>query len=302
LNSIDAMEQDVKRQFVDLQTMPMPEPARGRIILAGSGDSYAAALAAYYLSSGYALCCHPADIIADPSIANGCSVYFVSISGRTSANVLAAESARRAGASTIAVTADVASPLAAACDSTFALEFKSAGKTSGTIGFTASLLVCARIAANATCHADMKLIYRTAAIRAANLACDIRTKSVVMLGDSMLYPTAIYGVLKFCEVFGSRAVAYSLEDFCHAPLFGHRDDQVIILGVKDDAKISHRLKRAGLKTLYVDCGKYDGICSMLYATFFVQHLALTIARKKRIKECYFLQDRKLLGASSDIIY
>jgi fructoselysine-6-P-deglycase FrlB-like protein len=300
VNSIEAMALDVRRQLVDLPAMPLPEPAQGRTILAGSGDSYAAALAGGYLSSGRALCCHPADIIADPAIAEDANAYFISISGRTKANVQAAELARRSGASTIAVTGDPASPLALACDRIFQLQFMNAGKTSGTISFTASLLACARIAANATCPAGLNAIYGAAEKNAARVAGSIKTKSVVVLGDSLLYPVAMYGALKFNEVLGARASAYPLEDFCHAPLFGYRDDQIIILGSKD-AKALHRLERAGLKILHVDC-KYGGLESVLYATFFVQHLALAVARRKKMKECYFLQNKKLLAASSDIIY
>lgn len=302
MNSIDAMARDIKRQLLDLPAMPLPEPALGRTVLAGSGDSYAAALAAHYLSSGRITCCQPADIMADPEMVKGARVCFVSISGKTKASVLAAESAHRAGANTVAVTTDMTSPLAATCDGAFKLDFKSAGKTSGTIGFTASLLACARIATNIGCPADLKTIYNDATRKAVKIAGSIKTKSVVMLGDSVLYPAAIYGALKFSEVFGSKAAAYQLEDFCHAPLFGHKDDQIITLGAGNDINISHRLKRAGVKVQHVDCGKYDGIRSALYASFFMQHMTLAIARRKKIKECYFLQDRKLLGTSSNIIY
>lgn len=302
MNSIEAMALDIKRQLTDLPAMPLPEPATGRVVIAGSGDSYAAALVAHYLSSGRVLCCQPVDIISDPKIAGGASMYFVSISGRTKTNVLAAASARRVGASTVAITADITSPLAAACDRGFVLEFKSAGKTSGTIGFTASLLACARISADVACPADLKSIYNAAARKAVALAGVVKTKNAVFLGDSILHPIAMYGALKFNEVFGSRSVAYPLEDFCHAPLFGHKDDQAIMLGARNDVGISRRLKRAGLQVLYVDCGKYDSLRSVLYATFFIQHLVLSIAKRKKMKECYFFRDKKLLAASSDIIY
>jgi fructoselysine-6-P-deglycase FrlB-like protein len=296
------MAHDMERQLVDLPAMPLPEPASGRVVLAGSGDSYAAALAAQYLSSGRVICCQPADIVSDPKMVNGASAYFVSVSGRTRANVLAAESARRAGARTVAVTGDISSPLAAACGNMFELKFKSAGKTSGTIGFTASLLACCRIAANASCPADLKTIYKDAARKAKRIVGDIKTKNIVILGDSMFYPAAIYGALKFSEVFGSKAAAYHLEDYCHAPLFGHRDDQVIVFGIKNDIDISRRLKRAGMSVQYVDCGKYDRLGAVLFASFFMQHLTLGIAMKKKMKECYFLRNRKLLDTSSDIIY
>lgn len=302
MNSIEAMALDIRRQLADLPIMPLPEPAHGRAILAGSGDSYAAALAGSCLSSGRVLCCHPADIAADPSIVKGASAYFVSISGKTRANVRAAEAARKAGAPTVALTADPASPLARACDMTFVLEFKSAGKTSGTIGFAASLLACARIAAGAACPADLKEIHDAAARNAARLAPRVKASDTVLLGNYLLYPATIYGALKLNEVLGSKASAFPLEDFCHAPLFGHKDDQIIVMGSSDGAQISHRLKRANLKVLHVDCAKYDGLRSIFYATFFMQHLALAVARRKKMKECYFLRNKKLLGASSDIIY
>lgn len=295
------MAHDIGRQLVDLPSMPMPDTGTGRIVLVGSGDSYAAVLAACHLSSGRASCCHPADIIADPAIADGATVYFVSISGKTRANILGAEIARK-NAATVAITADIASALASVCHSAFALRFKSAGKTSGTAGFTASLLACARIAADKTCPSDLKKIYRDAAGKASSLAGRVGARNLVLLGDHVLHPVAIYGALKFNEVFGSKTVAHPLEDFCHAPVFGHKGDELIIFGSKEDAKVSRRLGRAGFKTLYVDCGKYDGLDSILYAAFFIQHLVLSIARRKKLKECHYLRDTKILDASSDIIY
>lgn len=302
MNSIEAMALDIRRQLVDLPAMPLPEPAQGKAVLIGSGDSYAAAVAASYLSSGRVLCRHPADIIADPAIIKDATAYFVSISGSTKANVRAAELARKSGASTVAVTADPASPIASTCDEIFQLQFKSACRTSGTIGFTASLLASARIATGATCPVNLKAIYGAAAKNAARLAGRIKTKSMVVLGDFLFCPAAMYWALKFNEVFGSRASAYPLEDFCHAPLFGHKEDQAVVIGAGDDAQISRRLERAGLQVLHVDCGKYDGFDSIFYATFFVQHMVLAIAKRKKMKECYFLQNKKLLAASSDIIY
>lgn len=301
MNSIEAMAHDIERQLVDLSAMPLPDAAAGRIILVGSGDSYAAALAASHLSSGRAFCCHPADIIANPAMVRGAAVYFVSISGRTKANILAAEVARNSS-TTNAITADIASTLASVCHSAFALRFKGAGKTSGTIGFTASLLACARIAADKACPSDLKTIYKNAARKAPSLARKVGARNPVLLGDHVLHPVAIYGALKFHEVFGSKAFAYPLEDFCHAPVFGHKGDELIIFGLKEDARVSRRLERAGLKTTYIDCGKYEGLDSILYATFFIQHLVLAIARSKKLKECYFLRDKKILDASSDIIY
>jgi fructoselysine-6-P-deglycase FrlB-like protein len=288
------MAADIRRQLDDLPAMPLPAPVHGNIAFVGSGDSYAAGLTAYYLSSGRASCHHPADIITDPSLVHGRSVYFVSISGRTQANVHAAKAAKSTGAQTTAITANPDSPLAKACSSTFELRFQSAGRTSGTIGFAASVLACIHLATQGRtgCPADLEKMYNKASRNALRLAGSIKPDSLVILGDSHLYPAAMYGALKFNEVFGSRAVAYPLEEFFHAPLFGlKRGDQVLVLGKNP--------KNIGIN---VDCEMPSKVDSFFYAVFFFQHLALAVARKRRMKECYFLADKKLLKKSSDFIY
>lgn len=287
------MAADVRRQLDGLPRMPLPAPA-DNVAIVGSGDSYVAGLAAHYLSSGRAVCYHPADVISDPSLAKGRNVYFVSMSGRTKANVRAARAARKAGARTAAITTDPDSPLAKQCDSIFELRFKSAGRTSGTIGFAASVLACTHLATQGRvgCPADLATIYEKASRTASGLSSKIKAGSVIILGDSHFFPAAMYGALKFNEVLGSRAAAYPLEEFFHAPLFGlKRGDQVLTLG---PAK-----KNLGL---HVDCEMPSRIGSFFYAMFVVQHLVLGIARKKRIKECYFLNNKKLLKTSSDFIY
>jgi hypothetical protein len=81
------MALDMDRQIADLPKMSMPDPLSGQIAFVSSGDSYVAGLAAHYLSSGRATCHHPADIIANPLIVHDRIVCFVSISGKTRANL-----------------------------------------------------------------------------------------------------------------------------------------------------------------------------------------------------------------------
>ena len=284
------MAADMKHQLDYLPSMPLPAP-RDNAVFVGSGDSYAAALAAHYLSSGNAACYHPLDIISDPSLAKGHHVYFVSMSGRTRANVHAAKVAKSAGAHTTAITANPASPLAKACDDIFELRFPSAGRAAGTISFAASVFACTHVATQGRigCSADLATIYRRASRAASRLARRAKTDSVIILGDSHLFAAALYGALKFNEVLGSRAVAYPLEEFFHAPLFGlQRGDQVLSLG-----------KGMGLN---IDCKMPSRIGSFMYAVFVLQHLVLVAAEKKKLKECYFLANKKLLKASSDSIY
>lgn len=301
VNSIEAMALDMERQLEVLPRMALPEPMAGDVLLVGSGDSYVAALAAQYLSSGHAKAFRPEDVIADPSLA-GNRAYFLSVSGKTLANVHAAKAAKAAGARTIAVTADTAGPLSQACDDTIELKFKSAGRTAGTLGFTACLLVCARLATEkGACPQGLRAIYDAAATK-AQVSGTIKD-SIVTLGETLLYPAAMYCALKFSEVLGARAAAYPLGNFFHAPLFGHRDDWAVVFGAGEaDARLARRLARSGFSSLYLDCSAHSRIGSLLFAAFFAQHLVLGIAKKKRMIECYFLQDKTLLDLSSDVIY
>jgi fructoselysine-6-P-deglycase FrlB-like protein len=298
---MEAMALDMERQLQDLPRLTVSAPASKRIAFASSGDSYAAGLAAHYMSSGTASCHHPADIISDPSMIRGRDVYFVSASGRTRANVLAAKAARGAGIRTIAVTADASSPLADACDDSIALNYRSAGKTSGTISFTASLLACTWLATGGRvgCPADPESIYKRASTLALQTSRKMDADSAIFLGDSVFYPAAMYGALKFNEVFGSEAFAYPLEDFFHAPLFGTKKcRQILVFG---DSSPALRLKKAGLSAFSVRC-KAGNMESLLYAVFFTQHLVLQLARRQKRTECYFVQNKKLLKTSSDFIY
>lgn len=304
MNSIEAMAQDVRRQLDDLPRLALPAPVEKNVAFVGSGDSYAAALAACYLSSGRAACWHPADVISDPLLLAGRYACFVSISGKTRANVRAATAARNAGVATttIAMTADVKSPLAMACDSAFELGFKGAGRTAGTIGFTASVLACTHLATQGRigCPADLQEIHARASKVASRLGGKVCTDSTVILGDSFLFPAAMYYALKFNEMFGARAQAYPLEEFFHARLFGlKRSDQVLVLGKKgDDAAALAK----SVKGLFVDCSMPSPVESLFYAVFFAQRLALAIAGRKNMKECYFVRNKKLLKKSSGIIY
>jgi fructoselysine-6-P-deglycase FrlB-like protein len=298
---MEAMALDVERQLQDLPMLKMLAPASKRIAFAGSGDSYVAGLAAHYMSSGIASCHHPADIISDPFLVRGRDVYFVSAFGRTRANLLAAKTVRSAGRHTVAVTADASSPLANACDDSLMLSYRSAGKTSGTISFTASMLACTWLATGGevACPANLGSIYRLAGRHALQTSRKMDADSAIFLGDSVFYPAAMYGALKFNEVFGAEAFAYPLEDFFHAPLFGTKKGRrILVLGGSSPAL---RLKKAGLIAIPVRANA-GNIESLLYAVFFIQHLVLQLAKRQKRTECYFMQNKRLLNTSSDFIY
>jgi fructoselysine-6-P-deglycase FrlB-like protein len=304
------MAKDMEQQLVDIPLFRTPtyfKKKKSKVVLLGSGDSYVAALAACYISSGRIFCWHPTDVIVDPLLLKGTETAFViSISGRTAANIRAAKVARDFGISTVAVTSNLSSPLAKACDDSIFLNFKSAGKTAGTIGFTTSLLACINIATEGQISfpANLKEIYLKASKEATKLSGKkIHTDSLVMLGNSFLFPAAIYGALKFNEVFGSRAQAYPLEEFFHAPLFGLKGrDQAILFGSGNKSGNDAALVKQIKNCRYINCKMPTHLEALLYAIFFIQHLVLTVAKQRKMRDCYFLYNKKILKTSSDIIY
>ena len=299
MNAIEAMQAEIQWQMQDLQKQNPPQPDRDCLFV-GSGDSYVAGLAAQYFSGSRAICCYPEDIIQNPPVADNRNVYTVSISGRTKANILAAKVAKRQGARTIAITARPASPLARACDQIIELKYKSAGVTTvGTLSFTSSMLACISLVEKIRLP-DLGGIYGHAASQAENAARKIHKGSYFILGDGVLYPVAVYGALKFNEVFGAKAVAYPAEEFCHSPLFSvKKGDQVIVMGRSE--QLSRRLVREGFSSVHVDF-KSAGIGLLLQSTFFMQLLVLKLAQKRGLTNCYYLKNKKLLRASSDFIY
>lgn len=301
MNSIDVMASEMKCQLEDLPKI-QPKLAFEECVFVGSGDSYVAGLATRYF--GPCSCVYPTDLLANPSLAGNKTVFFVSMSGNTQANISAAEAVRK-NCRTVAITANPSSRLAEACDQVIHLNYTQLGKTAGTVGFTSSLLACIMLATKGktSCPANLPDIYD----KASQVADEIDTsRSFVLLGDTFLLPAAMYFALKLNEVFGARAFAYPLEEFCHSPLFGLKDnDSVMILGTQGNEmgrRLSARLEQNSVCSRFFDCSSSSSIESLLYAVFLVQHMILKTARKLGLADCYFLSNKRLLEISSDFIY
>jgi len=145
MRSIEAMETEIEYQTEDLEKLEFPRRQTDidDCVITGSGDSYVASLIARYVSGYKARCCHPMDIVLNPAIARNRKVYLVSVSGATKATLRAARVAKISALKTIAITTRPESPLARSSDELISIRYKSTSiPTSGTIGFTASMLCC----------------------------------------------------------------------------------------------------------------------------------------------------------------
>jgi fructoselysine-6-P-deglycase FrlB-like protein len=317
MNAIEAMQSEIEYQVQDLHKLHLSSPV-SNCLFVGSGDSYIAGLAAQYFSGSRAICCSPIDIIKNPLLVKRRNLFVVSISGNTQANIIAAKIAKKHGVGTIsALTARSSSRLAKSCDQTIELKYKNTGiTTAGTISFTASMIKCISLSTELRLPSNLRKMYNRAENQAKQAISKIDDKSnsssstsYFILGNSQLHAIAMYGALKFNEVFGAKAMAYPTEEFCHSPLFSIKEtDQAIVLGGEDDdddddnsSKLSKRLNEEGFASVHVGF-KPTGIELLLQATFFIQLFVLKLAQKYSLTSCYFLRNEKLLRVSSDFIY
>ena len=320
MNTIDAMQAEIEYQVQDLPRLDLSSPD-DNCLFVGSGDSYVAGLAAQYFSSSHAICCSPIDIIKNPLLVKRRNLFVVSVSGNTYANVLAAKIAKKHGANAIsALTARPSSRLAESCDQTIELKYKNTGiTTAGTISFTATMIKCISLCTELQMPSNLRKIYNCAENQAKHAISKIHDKSdknrnssssnsatfYYILGNSQLHAISMYGVLKFNEVFGVKAMAYPAEEFCHSPLFGLKttDQTIVLVGDNDDnsRRLAKRLDKEGFSSVHIGF-KHTGIELLLQATFFMQLFVLKLARRYGVTNCYFLSNKKLLRVSSDFIY
>ena len=280
----------------------VPEAPRGSI-LAGAGDSYAAALAGQYASDGTCLAVDPYALATNPKMAEGRDVFFISVSGKTSSNVRAAQEVRKLARHTTAVTAVPGSPLAELADGVVALPMKYAPKTPGILSFCLSLLAVMKITGQ-DCQGDFVESYN----RAKGVTTVSFAKGVTyFLGNHLAFPVAIYAAAKTYEFLGSVAQGEQLEEFSHMQLFSMtRSDVVNAFSAFDPYAISKKLSAAVKDQRYVSNLIPDRGSTLaerlFYSVFVVQLSVLKEARLRGLSEPKFLTDKGRLAISDSMIY
>jgi fructoselysine-6-P-deglycase FrlB-like protein len=314
--SIEVMKHEIKSQLAlpaQFELAEQIDPTR--CVMTGSGDSYVAASIASYLSDSRIICCYPSTLILNPNILSNRDLYIISISGRTAHNIAVARLAKQSNIKTIAITADPQSELAKNCDRIIRINYRKSGVlTSGTVSFLSSVLTCISL--------TTKVMYNTKKLRSAfeianSMVDDLLKKipvtlsSILFLADGLLYPVACYGSLKMNEVLGIRSFPYSLEEYCHAPLFSiKKDDSVVILNssevhdtnAKTVSKFTEKLDRLNYSFFSLDFPVSSSIAGLFQSIFLVQLLALKTAERNGMTDCFFVRSRDLMEISSGYIY
>lgn len=310
MDSLLAMYIEVRYQLEDLIGLNLKISDRAEnCLFVGSGDSHVAALIAQYASSHMARSCFPTDILADPDILKNKTLYFISISGNTLDNILAARLAKRKNVKTVAITRYPKSKLANVCDEVIELNYRTTGiTTSGSVGFSACVLACLSLLRKIDRLPDLTSIFDVADKISSKIISARNFSSYVILGSGILFPIAIYGALKVNEIIGIRSYAYTVDEFFHAPIFGVRKtDRIIVLDNGSNFFRKPKLFRAGFTGLNIricdfDCSPQNFLNVLLQSLFVLQLFVIKDALKHELRECSFLTNKRLLKLSSRYIY
>jgi len=319
MKSLEIMKKEISLQVSEISKIKkLPKINNfNKCIIVGSGDSYVAGLIFSYLTNFDSVCIDPADLIINPSISKDKIVYIISISGKTKQNILVAQKIKKYCKQTIAITSNPDSQLARNCDRVINLNYKNLDTpTSGTLSFIISMVTCVYLLQGSYSISNIKKIYekskRKAKVLVSKTKCSSTShenNSIIFLGNSILYPIAMYGSLKVNEVLGWKSFAYSLENFCHAPLFQiTENDSVIILSSKrhslyeKEKKLVRSLKKRMIETFMIEIPDYKDIKILLMATFIVQLFIIGLAKKLGLENCNFLENTEMLKISSELIY
>jgi glutamine---fructose-6-phosphate transaminase (isomerizing) len=312
MNSIETMNFEIESQRNILTSLHLPKPRDpGHCIFVGSGDSYVSGLLSTYISGFRSLTFTPSEIVTFPSIAKGHEVFFVSISGKTSANIRAAKVMNSYNVNTTAITVDHNSPLAKTCNDVIGIEVPiSTQLTSGTLTFSASAIMCMGLVTKEVNTSLIPSIFHKCKKNLQKHADILFNNCLyVFLANDFLYPCALYGKLKVNEIFGFHSNAYSIDEFFHAPIFSLRINDCVFLFEKNmtkqndyESKIRRMLSKLKLNVVSVKYGNRPMFDKIMNAIFIQQMIFATQARKMGLRDCVFIKNRRFLSLSSDVIY
>jgi fructoselysine-6-P-deglycase FrlB-like protein len=302
MSSIESLKLDFNSQISDLKNI-CNDRISENCIFVGSGDSYVAGLMAEFATDHKCNCLSPSDLLRSRFSKD--KVYcFISVTGKTKANIEVARRATLLGARTIAVTLNRNSKLAQTCKEIVPIRISANRSPAVGFGtFVPSVVTCMQIA-------GIKVPSKFAMWqkKGIEMSLDLIDTMVFpkdttyLLGNKTLYAVALYSSLKMSEFFCATAVAHKLEEFCHSPIFGvKQSDHIWIMGQKEEA-IGNRLRKLGLHLSYVELYRPDIFARFFVPIFFVQNLMLLLAKKYGYEQLQYPLRQEILKASSDIIY
>ena len=307
-NTLSVVRKEIGRQPSELGAFLSSwksENARRGSIFVGAGDSFAAALCASQLSHLGIRAMDPYALHESPELARGNDVYFVSVSGRTRANIATAKKISRLCRRSLAITADERSPLASQVDTVTRIPYSGAPKLPGTLSFSLSLLITLLLTLP-TVRCDFKAVFNKS--RKSSRKFSISDSRVTyILGNNAAYGVSLYAAAKLNEFLGGRSHTEFLEEFSHMELFSlSRLDSVNVFPLFDPKRLGERLRDsltpAGYSCVVLDSWGRNDVEQIFHSVFLAQLAVLEEAVKRGLTRPYFHLERELLRTSDRMIY
>ncbi|MDE1829241.1 MAG: sugar isomerase [Thaumarchaeota archaeon] len=302
MRTIEAFEKEIALQLGFLQKFVpqkrLSEEKQRKAIFCGTGDSFASSQLAEVFSNFRAQSHDPLDLVKNKQVFARHDIYLISISGNTTSNIELARLHKR----TVAITANKNSRLAKACEDIILLEFPSTGiQTAGSISFLASALACISLVSEYQVR-NVSRIYRNAVRAAKSISLGGKT---YILGNMHTMPIAMFCAAKLYEVLGTDAHYERIEQFSHMGLFSaKRGDTVILFEPKNvhNENLVSNIKGCGLVPKRMDPKTKNIQEQILFFIFVSELIALYAAKKKKKRDCFFIEENELRNASSSMIY
>jgi len=302
MNSIDTLKLDFNSQAKELNEIHNKK-VFDDCIYVGSGDSYVAGLIAEFLTDYKCKCYSPSDLLKARSLEDK-TYCFISVTGRTRANIEFARRATKSGMRTIAVTFNQNSKLAEVCKEVIPVNItKIHTPTAGFRTFVANVVTCLQIS-GITIPKKFEMWHKKGVELSLKFlhSTVLPAETLYLLGNNILFAIALYTSMQMAEFFGSTAFAYKLEEFCHSPIFGLKKSQCVWILGQNEEQIRRRLNRLGLRLSYIELYNKHNFTQLFVSIFFVQNLILLLAEKYGYTELQYVMMKDVLKASSDIIY
>jgi fructoselysine-6-P-deglycase FrlB-like protein len=302
MNSIESLKIDFNSQIKELNNIDNRK-LFDDCIYVGSGDSYVAGLIVEFLTDHKCRCYSPSDLL-NTRFSDDKTYCFISVTGKTKANIELARRATDLGVRTIAVTQNSNSKLAQICEEIVPLKItRMQTPTAGFGTFVGNVVTCLQIA-GLTIPQKFDTWHENGVQLSHSLlkSFTVPQETLYLLGNNTLYALALYASLQMAEFFGSTAFAHKLEEFCHSPIFGLRKSNCLWIMGQNEDQITTRLRRLGLRLSYIELYNKDVFTQLFVAIFFVQKLILLLAERYRYTELQYVTMKEVLKASSDIIY
>ncbi len=302
MSTISAFEKEIMMQLEYLKNFkpqkPLSTSKQRTAIFCGTGDSFASAQLAEVFSKFAARSHDPLDLIKSKNYLKDHDLYLISISGNTISNIKLAKFSRNS----TAITSNSQSKLANVCKKTIPLKFYNTGiRTAGSISFLSSALTCISLVTKYNIRETSK-IFENAKRTATKIS--LRGK-IYVLGNLYTLPLAMFCAAKLYEVLGLDAHYERIEQFSHMSLFSAKEGDTVILFEEKNSyntKLLKYLRKCGLVAVRANPPTTNVQEKILFFIFLSELIALYSAKKKKKKECYFIEAKKLRNASSSMIY